>query len=109
MTEPASTNSTTQKLNEILRRLEGGPEASLHNIKVLTEKILDDVETIGKKVDRLEVSVIIGNGEPPLKEQVHELQRGMSIISRVTWLVVGVVISGAVATFIYLANTHPIP
>ena len=107
--EPASRGIQTQKLDEILRRLEGAPEQSLHNIEVITEKILDDVTEIKDKVKKLEQVVIVGNGEPPLKEQVHHLQHGMSIISRITWIVVGVVISGAVATFIYLANTHPMP
>ena len=75
MTENTSQFSDTQKLNEILRRLEVSPEASLHNIEVLNERILGDVIDIRKKVDRLEISVIIGNGEPPLKEQVHGLHR----------------------------------
>jgi len=73
--EPSMRDNTTQKLNEILRRLEGSPEESLRNIEVLNEKILDDVKDIKGRVKSLEISVIIGNGELPLKEQVHGLQR----------------------------------
>ena len=74
----SSSQSNTQKLNEILRRLEGGPEASLHNIEVVTEKILGDVTEIKAEVKKLKMVVVEGNGEPSLKEQVHHLRRDVT-------------------------------
>src|SRR3972149_921506 len=70
---PTSQVTNNDKLDQILKRLEKPHE--LHNLEVLTEKILSDVIDIKGRVKNLEINVLIGNGEPPLKEQVHNLQR----------------------------------
>ena len=73
----ATSATNAKKLDEILKRLGGSPEDSLHNIEVLNEKILGDVIDIKDRVKRLEINVILGYGEPPLKEQVHSLRRDL--------------------------------
>jgi len=125
---PASRGVNTEKLDEILRRLEGAPEQSLHNIEVLTEKILGDVTEIKNKIKKLDEVVITGNGKEPLVQRVHDieeeitedgkpklglrisaLEKDVAGYNKLTWIVIGALVPSIIGIFIYLANTNTLP
>ena len=65
------------------------------------------LDGISLKVNKLD-EVVNGNGKPGLRLDVSKLQDGMNAVTRVTWIIVGAVVSFSVAAFIYLTNAHSI-
>ena len=109
MAEAASSQSNTRKLDEILRRLDGSPTVDdWHTMATMLAQVKDKLDGIGTKVVKLD-EVVNGNGKPGLKIDVSKLQDGMNAITRIMWIVVGAAVSGAIATFVYLSNIHPLP
>ena len=99
----------SQKLDLILKRLDGQPTTDeWHDLIDAWGKSIERLDTVIRRVDKLH-ETIEGNGKPGMKTDVHDLKKNMSIISRITWMVVGTFVTGIVGLFIYLAQSHPIP
>lgn len=76
MAEPASSQSNTKKLDQILHKLEYVITVDeWNNMATVLSEVSTDMKYTKEKVDRLMKDVIIGNGELPLKTQVRELRR----------------------------------
>ena len=90
----ASQPTTTKKLDEILRRLDKQPDVDdWHEMATVLSEVSSTVKVIVKKVDKLDMVVITGNGKPPLNQRVHDVEVAMSAISRIMWIVVGVLVT----------------
>ena len=86
--------SSNKKLDEIIRRLDKQPDTDdWHEMKSLLTEVDSTVKNIVKKVDKLDTVVITGNGKPPLNQRVHDVEVAMNAISRIMWIVVGVLVT----------------
>jgi ribosomal protein L18E len=90
----ASQPTTTKKLDEILRRLARQPDVDdWHDMATMLSEVSNTVKNIVIKVDKLDTVVITGNGKPPLNQRMHDVEVAMSAISRIMWIVVGVLVT----------------
>lgn len=81
--------------------------------------IKESVGQIKLSVEHMEEVVLIGNGEPPLREQVHALTRWIENWNKVGWIIatfmigatitVSCSISFGIIIFLYQANLLKIP
>lgn len=105
----ARQQTNTQKLDQILHRLDGQPTTEeWHDLIDAWSKAITRLDSVIVRVDRLH-ETIDGNGKPGLKTDVHDLKKSMSAIGRITWMVVGTFVTGVVGLLIYIVQTHPIP
>ena len=101
----ATSATNAKKLDEILRRLTGQPTIDeWHDLATMLTEVSNTVTRIGKKVDKLDAVVITGNGEPPLRQRMHDIELAMGAITKVTWIVVGVLVSAVTYGAIKLFN-----
>ena len=91
----ASSMTNTQKLDEIIARLNHQPTTEqFRELSGKLDKTIERLDHIASRVDSLDKTVFgNGDGKPGVKMDVHDLQRGYNVISRVIWIVVGVIVT----------------
>ena len=101
----ASQPTTTKKLDEILRRLDKQPTVDdWHEMATVLGEVSTTMRVVERKVIKLDEVVITGNGKPPLNQRMHDVEVSMSVISRVTWIVVGVLVTAITLGVFRLIN-----
>lgn len=91
----AGSMTNTQKLDEIINRLNHQPTTEqFRELSIKLDKTIERLDHIASRVDSLDKTVFgNGDGKPGMKMEVHDLQKSNAIINRVTWIVVGVIVT----------------
>lgn len=110
MAEPASSQSNTRKLDQILRKLEGQPSVEdWHEMATVLSEVSTTMRAVEKKVSKLDEVVITGNGKDPLIQRMTNVERAVAVFIKAAWIVVAAVLSTSVGIFIYLSQSHVAP
>lgn len=106
----ASSQSNTRKLDEILRKLEGQPSVEdWHSLATVLSEVSSTMRVVEKKVTKLDEVVITGNGKDPLIQRMTNVERAVAVFVKAAWIVVGAVLTTAIAVFVYLSQSHALP
>ena len=107
---PASRGVQTQKLDEIIRKLESQPSVDdWHEMATVLGEVSTTMRAVEKKVSKLDEVVITGNGRDPLVQRMTNVERAVAVFIKAAWIVVASVLTTGVGIFIYLSQSHTIP
>ncbi len=104
----AERTTLTDKIDQLTRLIKSQPDGNKIDdmVTVLTTAV-HTLEVNTKAIEKITLT-IYGNGKPGLQSDVRELQGRMSIIVKAAWIVIGVVLTTATGSIIWLIASHPI-